>query len=137
MGGFFFGEGLIAMGSRYCPVRIYNKDKAEKYRVYFFILADAKYDFIYHIDMYHGKNTENIDIHPSLHNLPTTQKAFENAIIKSVIENDPRGYRHIYVNNRYASLQQFPIMGSNYNLREVGTRISNRKGYDSEQLLLD
>ena len=33
-------------------------------------MADAKYYFIYHIDMYQGTNTENIDIYTSLHNPP-------------------------------------------------------------------
>ena len=42
-----FDEGGIAMRSRYCPVRQYNKDKPNKYRVDFFILADASYYFIY------------------------------------------------------------------------------------------
>ena len=51
-----FDEGGIPMRSRYCPVRQYNKDKPDKYRVDFFILADAKYYFIYHLDVYQGKN---------------------------------------------------------------------------------
>ena len=37
-----FDEGGVAMRSRYCPVRQYNKDKPEKFRVDFFIMADAK-----------------------------------------------------------------------------------------------
>ena len=37
-----------------CPVRMYNKDKTEIYIVGFFVLANAKYYFIYHIDMYQG-----------------------------------------------------------------------------------
>ena len=43
---------------------MYNKDKPGKYRVDIFILANAKYYFIYHIDVYQGKNTANIDIQP-------------------------------------------------------------------------
>ena len=61
--GSFDEEGNV-MRSRYYPVKMYNKSKTDKYRVGFFILVDAKYYFIYHIDVYQGKNTENIYIHP-------------------------------------------------------------------------
>ena len=67
-----FYEGIIYVRIRYCLVRMYNKDKPDKYRVDFFILANAKYYFIFHIDVCQGKNTENIDTHPLLHKLPTT-----------------------------------------------------------------
>ena len=65
-----------------CPVRVYNKDISKKYRADFFILADAKYYFIYNIGVCQGNNTENIDIHPSLQNLPTTHKYVSKDIIK-------------------------------------------------------
>ena len=47
-----FDEGGVAMRSRYCPVRQYNKDKPDKFRVDFFVMADTKYYFIYHLDVY-------------------------------------------------------------------------------------
>ena len=50
-----FDEGGVAMRSRYCPVRQYNKDKPDKYRVDFFILADARYYNVGHLDVYQGK----------------------------------------------------------------------------------
>ena len=78
---------------------MYNKYKPEKYRVGFSILTNAKYDFIHHIDVYEGKNIANIVIHPSLHNLLTTQKTVANDITKIGIENDPHGYRHLYMYN--------------------------------------
>ena len=87
------------MRSRYCPVQMYNKDKPDKYRVEFFIFSDAKYYFVYHFDVFQGKNTENIYIHPSLHNLLTTQKAVADDLIKSVITNNPHGSRHLYMEN--------------------------------------
>ena len=103
----------------------------------FFILVGAKYCSIYHIDVCQGKNTSNTDIHISLNNLPTTQKDVANDIIKSGIENYPHGYRHIYMGNQYDSIQLCALMKINYDLRAVGTFISNRKGIDSEHLLLD
>ena len=69
-----FDEGGHACRSRYCPVRQYNKDKPDKYRVDFFILADAARYFICHIDVYQGKNGANIGVAKSVRNLPTTQK---------------------------------------------------------------
>ena len=94
-----FDEGGIAMRSRYYSVRQYNKDKPNKYRVDLFILADAKYYFIYHLDIYQGKNSNNIDVHKDARKLPTTQKAVANAILKSEIANDPNGSRHLLMDN--------------------------------------
>ena len=59
-----FDEGGVASRSRMNPVRQYNKDKPDKFRVEFFILSNntpGKY-FIYHLDVYQGKNSENINI---------------------------------------------------------------------------
>jgi hypothetical protein len=75
-----FDEGGVGCRSRYCPVRQYNKDKPQKFRVDFFICADSKEYFILHLDIYQGKNTANIGIHDSIVNLPTTQKAVVNAL---------------------------------------------------------
>ena len=65
--------------------------------------------FFYHIDVYQGKNIENIDIHLLLHNLPATHKAVDNAIIKGVIANDPHVSIHIYMNILYADPQLFAL----------------------------
>ena len=132
-----FDEGGVPMRSRYCPVRQYNKDKPDKYRVDFFILADAKYYFIYHLDVYQGKNKANIDIHKSVRKLPTTQKAVANAILKSGIANDPDGSRHIFMDNRYAAPQLLALMMTNYNIRAVGTCKANRIGFESDKLQLE
>lgn len=132
-----FDEGGIAMRSRYCPVRQYNKDKPNKYRVDFFILADASFYFIYHLDVYQGKNINNIDVHEQAAKLPTTQKAVANAILKSEINNDPNGSRHIFMDNRYTAPQLLALMLTNWNLRGVGTCRANRKGFASKELELD
>ena len=98
-----FDKGGIPMRSRFCPVRQYNKDKPAKYREDFFILADSRDYFIYHLDVYQGKNKENVDIHFSVRSLPTTQKAVPNSILKSGINNDKDGCRYLYMDNRYAA----------------------------------
>ena len=100
-----FDEGGHATRSRFCPCRQYNKDKPNKFRVDFFILCDAHQYFISHIDVYQGKNGANIGIHPDCIHMPTTQKAVANAILCSGISNDPNGYREVYTDNRYSSVE--------------------------------
>ena len=89
------GGGSVRIG--YCPVRMYNKDKPENIYSGFFILSNAKYYFIYNIYMYQYNNTEKNHIHPSIHNLFTTQKCVANDIINSGIKNNPHGSKHIYI----------------------------------------
>jgi Transposase IS4 len=99
-----FDEGGIACRSWYCPVWQYNKDKPDKFRVDFFILARSKTYLIYHIDVYQGKNSANIGIYPPAANLPTTMKAVVNAIVTSDLKNgsnDVNGYRVVSLDNRY------------------------------------
>jgi hypothetical protein len=99
-----FDEGGVACRSRYCPVRQYNKDKPDKFRVDFFILAGSKSYIIYHIDVYQGRNAANIGIDEACINLPTTMKAVANAVIKSQLGNgcdDVNGYRVVSLDNRY------------------------------------
>ena len=86
--------------------------------------------------MYQGKNRANIDVSPTLHRLPTTQKAVANAIVKSQIANDRDGSRHIFMDNRHEAPQLFEIMITNYNLRGPGTCKATRVGNDSEHLQL-
>ena len=74
-----FDEGGIGIRSRFCPCRMYNKDKPDKYRVEFFLMACAVTYAILHIDVYQGKNARNIGIHPDVKDLPTSQKAVANA----------------------------------------------------------
>ena len=133
-GNVSFDEGGGAMRSRYCPVRMYNKDKPDKFRVDFFIIADSDYYFIYHLDVYQGKNKANIDIDNTLVDLPTTQKAVANAIVKSGIANSIDGCRYIFMDNRYACPQLLALMNTSYNIRGVGTCKANRKGFDSDGL---
>ena len=75
-----FDEGGVGCCSRFCPVRHYNKDKPQKFRVDFFILSDASIYCILHFDVYQCKNDKNILVDPDLHCLATTQKAVMNAV---------------------------------------------------------
>ena len=88
-----FDEGGIACQSRYCPVRQYNKDKPDKCRADFFVLNDSKHYFIYHMDVYQGKNKHSAYIHKCAADLPTTQKAVMNALFKTDLSAPhPSGY---------------------------------------------
>ena len=131
-----FDEGGVAMRSRYCPVRMYNKDKPDKFRVDFFLLADSRYYFIYHLDVYQGKNKANIDIDSVVMHLPTTQKAVANAIVKSGIANCVDGCRYMFLDNRYACPQLLALMNTSFNVRGVGTCKANRKGFESNSLIV-
>ena len=104
--------------------------------MYFFILSNSEYYFIHHFDVCQGKNTSNIDTHPSLYNLPTKHIYISDAIIKSGIENNPHGSIHLYMDNRYADPQLFSLMDSDFNMNVVAKFISKRKLFDSEQLIL-
>ena len=81
--------------------------------------------------MCQGNNTASIDICPSVHNLPATHKYVSNAIINSGIVNNSHGYRHLYIDNRYAVPQLFVLIESKYNMIAVGTCRANRKVFDS------
>lgn len=96
--------GGIRCRSRFCPVRMYNKDKPDKFRVDFFILAGSDSYIIHHLDVYQGKNACNVSVDESCWNLPTTMKAVVNAVIKCQLKNgsnDVNGYRVISLDNRY------------------------------------
>ena len=103
----------------------------------FFILADAKHYFIYHLDVYQGKNKGNIDIHKSIRKLPPTQKAVANAILNIGIANDPDGCWYIFMDNRYAAPQLLPLMMTNYIIRAVGTCKANKIGFESDKVQLE
>jgi hypothetical protein len=117
-----FDEGGIACRSRYCPVRQYNKDKPDKFRVDFFILAGSQSRFIQHMDVYQGKNASNVGIDPECMHLPTTMKAVLNAIVKSGLgkgSNDVNGYRVVSLDNRYQCPQLAYLMWHRYAKSEM------------------
>ena len=59
-----FDEGGVASRSQFNPVRQYNKDKPQKFRVDFFILCNNTPEqyFIVRCDVYQGRNDANINI---------------------------------------------------------------------------
>ena len=99
-------------------------------------MADATHFFIYHLEVHQGKNKANIYISPTLNRLPTTQKAVDNAIVKSQISNDKDGSRHAFVDNRHVASQLFATMLTNCNFRGSGTCKASQVGCDSEILKL-
>jgi hypothetical protein len=107
-----FGEGGIASKSRYNPVHQYNSSKPDKYRIDFFVLVNVSSgkNFIYHLDVYQGKNATNAFITAEAHNLPTTQKAVVNTIVLSGIANEPNGMREIYMDDRYSASTLFVLL---------------------------
>ncbi len=60
-------------------------------------------NFIYHLNVYQGKNASNAFIAQEEWHLPTTQKAVVNAVLSSGIINRPDGMREIYMDNRYSA----------------------------------
>jgi hypothetical protein len=133
-----FDEGGIASKSRYNPVRQYNASKPDKYRIDFFIMVNATsgMNFIYHLDVYQGKNATNAFIAEEAHDLPTTQKAVVNAIVLSGIANDTDGMREIYMDNRYSAPSLFVLLREKYSILACGTVRSNRTGWNSQILNL-
>jgi hypothetical protein len=133
-----FDEGGIANKSKYNPVRQYNASKPDKYRIDFFVLANATSgnNFVYHLDVYQGKNQTNAFIAEEAWKLPTTQKAVVNAIISSGLSNDPNGFWELYMYNRYSSPTRFVLLREKYSILACDTIRSNRKEWDSNIMTL-
>ncbi len=112
------------------PVRQYNKDKPQKFRVEFFVLCNnspEKY-FIIHCDVYQGKNAENKGIPEEIINLTTTQKAVVNSVIQSKIGNDPKGIRRLFLDNQYTCASLFILLREKFDILCAGTTQVNRIG---------
>ena len=77
-----FDEGGVASRHRLNPIRMYNKNKPQKFRVDFFLCSTTEPNryIIMHLDIYQGKNAQNVDIHPEAVSLGTTMKAVVNAV---------------------------------------------------------
>ena len=127
-----FDEGSVGCRSRYSPVRQYNKDKPQKYRVDFFILAASKGYHILHLDVYQGKNSGNIGISSQLTGLPTTQKAVANACQQLGFARENRGMRHISMDNCYQFPQLAVLLRERFNCYSMGTARQSRKGWPKE-----
>ena len=98
--------GSSCRSSCKAPIRQYNKDKPDKYRVDFFILAGSKSRIVYDMmDVYPGRNDCNVGIAEEFKNLPTTMKAVLNAVMHLEISNGSNdvngGFRVVAMDNRY------------------------------------
>ncbi len=128
-----FNEGGIPSKSNYNPVRQYNNSKPDKYRINFFILANGSsgHNFIYHIDVYQGKNKQNIGIAEDLWNLPMTQQAVTNAIFSTGLYTDPNGFCELYMDYHYSAFELFVMLTPKYKILACGTARKNRRGLDT------
>ena len=132
-----FDEGGSACRSRMCPVRQHNKDKPDKYRVDFFILSDSKKYFIYHMDVYQGKNDHNCYIDKRAADLPTTQKAVINALYQTKLDVwSPFGYRSLSTDNRYGCCELGVIARDYFRIFLLSTSRQKRKGWDKDLMTL-
>ena len=129
-----FDEGGCMCRSRYCPVRMHNKDKPNKFRVDFFMMGEAQVPFCHHIDVYQGKNQANINIKPEIRGVPTTQKAVLNAVLQTEMDKCVDGARLIAMDNRYMCAQLCSILHSKYGIESVGTTKTNRIGWDKDKM---
>ena len=131
-----FDEGGIGCRSRYCPVRQYNKDKPQKFRVDFFILASSRSYAILHLDVYQGKNATNSYIREEAKKLPTTMKAVVNACYALELHKETNGFRHLAMDNRYAAPQLLVILRDRLKILATGTVRSNRVGWNKRLMQL-
>ena len=132
-----FDEGGVACRSRLCPVRQYNSNKPQKFCVDFFILSDAREYCILHIDVYQGKNSSNVGIHPDLIGLGTTQKAVMNAVYQMGLNDDTSAdARHIAMDNRYQCPELAVLLRERAGVLSTGTVRVKRKGWDKTLMCL-
>ena len=64
--------------------------------------------------------------------MPTTQKALANALLMARVTNDPRGYRAVFTDNRYSSIELAIYLREKFKILTAGTIRKNRKGFDKD-----
>jgi len=131
-----FDEGGIGTRSRYCPVRQYNSNKPNKFRVDFFVLSDSENYAILHLDVYQGRNTSMVNIPRLARGLPTTQRAVVTACHAIGLDRVVDGCRHIAADNRYMCPELLVLLRLKFNCLGSGTCRANRKGWDTKGWLL-
>jgi len=116
-------------------VRQHNKDKPDKHRVDFFVLADTSRCFICHLDVCQGKNDSNAHIDKRAAELPTTQKAVLNSTHKTGLDiPSPLGYRHRACDNRHQCPELAAVLRDHCKIYSTGTLRKNRKGWDKDMM---
>ena len=131
-----FDEGGVASRSRMNPIRMFNKDKPNKFTVEFFMLASPRNWFCYHFSPYEGRNATHNFIRHQARGYATTQRAVMNAVIDSGISNDPVGPRILACDNRYTAFYLFMDLRQIHNIFCVGTIRKNRRGWNSDVMNL-
>ena len=131
-----FDEGGIGTRSRYCPVRQYNSNKPNKFRVDFFVLSDSENYAILHLDVYQGRNTSMVNIPRLARGLPTTQRAVVTACHAIGLDRVVDGCRHIAADNRYMCPELLVLLRLKFNCLGSGTCRANRTGWDTKGWLL-
>ena len=127
-----------------CPVRQYNKDKPDPYRIDFFILADHPPNninnmrtgyLVLHLDVYQGANAAKVNIDDRAAAIPTTMRAVVNAVYQLGIQNDTvHGYRTIAMDSRYQCPELAFILRERCHILSTGTCRHNHKGWPKEKL---
>ncbi len=126
-----FDEDGISSKSRYNPVRQFSSSKPDKYRIDFLLLLiPFGHNFIYLIDVYQGKNKNNIMIPLDLWPLPTTQKAVVNAMVSTGLYRDPSRYRSHYMDNLFTAPGLIMMLKSQLKIFAFGTISIYRKGWE-------
>jgi hypothetical protein len=129
-----FDEGGIPTRSRFCPVRVHNKDKPDKFRVDFFILARAIDHPMSHADVHQGQNDTNVGVSDEVGELPPMQKAVVHAIVGTNLQNDPDGAREVSVDNRCGACELARLCEFRLDTTLNSTTRTNRKGWPKDEM---
>jgi Transposase IS4 len=113
-------------------VRQYNKDKPQKFRVDFFVMACSRTYFIHHIDVYQGANATNTGIHRACRVMPTTQKAVLNAVLHTNMHNKVHGARHTALDNQYQCPEHAFLLKTKLKINSTGTCKVGQKGWNKD-----
>ena len=88
-----FDEGGIGLRFRHCPIQLYNAKKSKKYHIDVFVLCEAEEDNMFdHLDLYQGRNSNNVNITTLHQAFPTTAKAVLNTVEKTGFKKIQDGY---------------------------------------------
>ncbi len=90
--------------------------------------SSSRHNFIIHVNVYQGKNSENAFIPRELWDLPTAQKAVMNSIIATKLGNDPNGYQELYMDKIYSAPELFVMLKPKNKMLDHGTIRTNHKG---------
>ena len=122
-----------ATQSKFCPVRMYTQSKPDKFHMEFFMLGNCTKGmyFVMHCDVYQGKNAMNVNILEEIHQLPTTQKAVVNAVIKYGDTMEPDGMQCLFMDNRYQCSELVILLRNSYHVLSCGTTRKNCNGWNN------